>query len=141
MKMTLLDCSLPEKNTENIIAILKSENMNGERVPTSQEYSFNCWGFVAFYFGWEKRAKWLHREQMEDHLDECTDPIHQADVKAGDIAVFRRFGQLSHTALMTSDPSVVCHKPGQLDLCIDTLRAAEDSYGDVEFVRPCSIGV
>ena len=139
MNITLLDCKLPEKNTENIIAILRVNNMDA-KVPDANK-SYNCWGFVAFYFGWEDTAHWLSDRRMSEYLEANTQSICKEKVQAGDIAVFYRWDRLTHTALMMPDNSVVCHKPGMTDLCIDTLDAAAATYGKVTFVRPVAVGV
>ena len=134
MKMNLMDCKLPERNTLNIASILNANNMP-VRIP--DECIYNCWGFVAFNFGWEKKARWVSEEEMENHLTNHTESITSTVAKVGDIAVFRRWdGTLSHTALVTPDPAVICHKPGGNALCIDTLKNAKASYGEVEYVRP-----
>lgn len=140
MNMTLLDCSLPEKKMDNILAILKANNMPTQNVPEEKGF-YNCWGFVAFYYGWEKKPRWVAGDEMECHLDDNTESIEEHEVTTEDIAVFRRCGELTHTALMTPDRSVVCHKPGSTALCIDTLKRARESYGDYCFVRPVKVAV
>lgn len=134
--MILLDCELPERNTVKIAEILSANNMSFVPIPDAGIY--NCWGFVSFTFGWEKKARWVSEEEMEDHLTNFTEPIDASEATIGDIAVFRRNDGLclTHTALVTPDRTVVCHKPGGNALCIDTLKNAKLSYGTVSYVRP-----
>jgi hypothetical protein len=135
MKIQISDMKLPERDVSNILSILEANEMPA-RVPQN-EYrgSFNCWGFTAYYHEWEKEALWLEGRVMEDHLEAHTTPIRKEDVRAGDIAVFRRDMYLTHTAILLPSGDVVCHKPGGLALCIDTIEAAAKSYGEVSYVR------
>ena len=138
-KLDLLDCQLPERDTSNIRSILKANNMPFY-VPDPKEahgYMFNCWGFVARNFGWEERLRWVDTWQMEHHLAEHTITIEADEASVGDIAVFRRpNGALTHTALVTHDLEIICHKPGSGQLCVDTLTTACSIYGTVSYVRP-----
>ena len=72
---------------------------------------------------------------MEAHLKENTDPISKNDAKAGDIAIFRSGKYLTHTAVLLPGGDVICHKPGGMALCIDTIEAASISYGSVTYAR------
>lgn len=142
--MNLLDCVMPERNAINIAAILNANNMSFVQIPANEIY--NCWGFVSFVFGWEEEARWVSAEQMEDYLTLNTRSIDEFEATVGDIAVFRREvdewgdwgskSDLSHTALVTPDLSVICHKPGSGALCIDTMEYAKMAYGKVSYVRP-----
>lgn len=147
MKMNLLNCVMPERSAINIAAILNANNMSFVQIPTiSDRYRYNCWGFVSFVFGWEKEARWVSADQMEEHLTHNTRSIDESEATVGDIAVFRREvdewgdwaskSDLSHTALVTPDLSVICHKPGSGALCIDTIEYAKMAYGKVSYVRP-----
>ncbi len=141
--MELLNCVLPERNSKTIASILEANNLPF-RVPeigednALRDFHYNCWGYVAFNFGWIKFPKWLSGEVMDDYLAEKTTPITQAEATVGDIAVFRRSGNyLTHTALVTMDINIICHKPGQGDLCVDTMERARNMYhSDVSYVRP-----
>ncbi len=134
MKIQISDVQLPEKLTENILAILESNNMPA-RVPDKERGVFNCWGFTAWYLQWETEALWLEGWKMESHLKMHTYPISKEDAKAGDIAVFRRGDFLTHTAVILPGGDVVCHKPGGTPLCIDTIKSASTSYGEVSYAR------
>ena len=126
--------TLPERSLPNIRSILEANSMP-VRVP--DVWTYNCWGFVAYYLGWEEQAKWLDRYQMEDYLKSNARPINPDEVKAGDIAVFRRCGShLEHTAIIMPTTSIVCHKPGNNPLCIETVDDAHETYGGtITYVR------
>jgi len=130
MKITALH--LPERSVTNIISILKANNMP-PKIPNA--IHFNCWSFTAFYCGWKERVYWMKGEEMEDELKLRTIPIGRENLKAGDIAVFRRRSILTHTAVLLPGGKLVCHKPGGLDLCIDTMESAVNSYGNVTYAR------
>lgn len=136
MKKTLLiaDIKLPEKSEVNIRTILEANNLPA-RLPEVYVGKFNCWGFTAFYYKWCGRAYWMDRDQMDWRLERNTMPIEPIEVQAGDVAVFRGSGYLRHTAVVLPG-KMVCHKPGELDLCIDKLEAAIETYGEVDYVRP-----
>ena len=72
---------------------------------------------------------------MEQYLEERTTPISKQDAKAGDIAVFRSGKYLTHTAVLLPGGDIVCHKPGGMQLCIDTIEAASITYGGVTYAR------
>ena len=132
-KIKMLDVSLPERSLENIRSILEANSMP-PRIPEATMY--NCWGFTAYYFGWEENAKWLPSYKMEEHLKSNTVPVHLTEVRAGDIAVFRFGRHLEHTAIVMPNTSVVCHKPGGGLLCIETMQGAQDKYGkEITYVR------
>lgn len=131
-----MNMQLPEKKTDNIRSILEANNLPA-KLPKEQGYGLNCWGFTAFYYGWESREFWMDERTMELHLQDSTVPIKPSEVRAGDIAVFRRFDGLSHTAVMIN-PEIVCHKPGSTPLCIDTVENAAQKYGDVTYARVTS---
>jgi hypothetical protein len=106
------------------------------RIPSPSGERYNCWGFVAFYFRWLPYADWLERSEMEEALDEYTKEVPQP--RKGDIVVFRRDGQLTHTAVMLDkDQAIVCHKPGHDPLCVEALHTVENcySYGQSSFRR------
>ncbi len=105
-------------------------------MPTNDfQDSYNCWGFTAWYLQWEADARWLDGSMMEIYLAERTKPISKEDAKAGDIAIFRRGKYLTHTAVLLPGGDVVCHKPGGMALCIDTLENASCQYGTVTYAR------
>jgi hypothetical protein len=130
----MLDIKLPERSVPNILSFLKSNNMPA-RVPGRDPINFNCWGFTAFYCEWEEEANWLDSRVMEKLLEEYTKPISKEEIRAGDIAVFRRDSYLTHTAVMLPDGNTICHKPGGNPLCIDTIEEATNSYGTVTYAR------
>jgi hypothetical protein len=136
-KLNLLDCQLPERDTSNIRSILKANNMPFH-VPERGGWDFNCWGFVALNFGWTQRVRWVDTSEMESYLYAHTAPIVPSEATVGDIAVFRDSqGVLKHTALMTCDPDIVCHKVGSQSLAVDTLENACRTYTPhVTYVRP-----
>ena len=136
MSIQITDLKLPERSPSNIISILKSNNMPA-RLPDAGSWDYNCWGFTAYYCQWEEKALWLDGWQIESHLKTHTHPISKEEVKAGDVAIFRRGEQqyLTHTAIVFDGGTVVCHKPGQQHLCIDIITAAQDSYGTATYAR------
>jgi hypothetical protein len=134
MSLKITDIKLPEKEVANILLILESNNMP-VRVPEGGGRSFNCWGFTAYYCQWEAKAIWMEGKKMEQYLKENTTPISKGEAQAGDIAVFRRGDYLTHTAVLLPGGDIVCHKPGSLALCIDTIAAASIPYGDVTYAR------
>jgi hypothetical protein len=109
------------------------------RIPDVVMYNclmYNCWGFVAYYLGWETEAVWLDRYKMEEHLKANARPINPDEVQAGDIAVFRYGSHLEHTAVIMPKTSIVCHKPGNNPLVIETVDAAHETYGGrISYVR------
>ena len=139
MSIQISDIQLPAQETATIISILESNKMP-VRVPPGGDWDFNCWGFTAFYHEWKRRAYWMDGVEMEDHLKTRTRRIRKSQVRAGDIAVFRRYDiyeqkvKLTHTAIVLPEGNHVCHKPGARELCIETLEAAK-SYGRVTYVR------
>lgn len=136
-KMMLMDCQLPEYRESRIKSILKKNDLNFAVPDVEWPGQYNCWGYVAFNLGWEEKPVWLKGETMDDHLALYTKPIAKEEVRAGDIAVFRRGDYLTHTALMTHEPEIICHKPGANELCVDTMQRAIGMYGDeVTYVRP-----
>lgn len=137
-KMNLLNCQLPERSIDKISSILHTNNL-AFRLPSEDEDDYyNCWGYVAFHLGWEKHVRWLSSYEMEMHLSTHTTPITKDEATAGDIVVFRYVGEsLSHTALLTHDLEIICHKPGATPLCVDTMERAIGLYGKyVSYVRP-----
>ncbi len=137
-KLDLLNCQLPETDTSNIRSILVANHMPFH-VPTSgSSWGFNCWGFVAFNFGWIERVRWVDTVEMERYLEARTASIAPSEATVGDIAVFRDSqGVLQHTALTTYDPDIVCHKCGSNALAVDTLANACRTYTrHVTYVRP-----
>ena len=134
MKLQITDIKLPERAASAILSILESNNMPA-RIPDRERGLFNCWGFTAWYLQWEKTARWLEGSLMEAHLKENTDPISKNDAKAGDIAIFRSGKYLTHTAVLLPGGDIVCHKPGGMALCIDTIDAAAIAYGAVTYAR------
>lgn len=107
-------------------------------VPDVGGWSYNCWGFVAFNFGWIDRVRWVDTPEMESYLEARTASIAPSEATVGDIAVFRDSqGVLKHTALTTYDPDIVCHKCGSNALAVDTLANACRTYtSHVTYVRP-----
>jgi hypothetical protein len=134
MTLQITDIKLPAREASTILSYLESNNMPA-RIPDRDRGLFNCWGFTAWYLQWEDTAKWLEGQKMERHLRENTTPISKEDAKAGDIAVFRSGMYLTHTAVLLPGGDIVCHKPGGLQLCIDTIEAASTSYGEVTYAR------
>lgn len=115
-KMDLLNCSLPVQRTETITAILEKNELPFH-VPSDyvDRYSYNCWGYVALNFGWEHAPRWLRGNEMEDYLANHTVPISKDEAMMGDIVVFRYSGgELAHTALLTYELEIICHKQGQV---------------------------
>lgn len=135
--MDLLNCSLPVHQTETIATILEKNELPFQ-IPNSCGYQYNCWGYVAFNFGWEPEANWIRSYEMENYLANNTKPITKEEATMGDIIVFRyESGELSHTALLTCDLEIICHKPGAQALCVDSIKRAIAMYGDnVSYVRP-----
>jgi hypothetical protein len=132
----VLNCSLPVMS--GIEDVLET---NGLSFPLPEErwgYSYNCWGFVAYSLGWEDDPQWLRDLVMEGHLSVNTTPISKDEAMAGDIVVFRyEGGSLAHTALLTHELDIICHKPGASDLCVDSMERAISMYGNnVSYVRP-----
>lgn len=141
-KMDLLESELPETRTTKIKKILHANALPFGVPPNEDNWGYNCWGYVAFNFGWEKNARWLASHEMEEHLRNNTKPITKKEATVGDIAVFRRgFDEnLAHTALVTHDINIICHKPGRNDLCVDSMKRAIGMYGDdVTYVRPMTV--
>lgn len=138
-KMVLLDFQLPVRDSDQIKSLLKANDLPFliPEAPLGGSY-YNCWGYVAINFGWDNQARWLDRESMEEYLQQHTKPIKKTEATIGDIIVFRGYaGRLEHTALATCDPEVVCHKPGNTPLCMDTLENAKYTYGGhISYVRP-----
>jgi len=135
MNIQITDIKLPERSVPNILTILASNNMP-VRVPDRDRYSFNCWGFTAYYFQWEETAVWLSSTRMEDHLEAHTRPISKEEIRMGDVAIFHYPADyLTHTAIVLYPGRMVCHKPGQLALCIDTIEAVTNSYGEATYAR------
>jgi len=136
-KLNLLNHVLPEKDTSNIRSILTANNMPFH-IPYSSDWKFNCWGFVALNFGWIEQARWVDTPEMERYLEARTASIAPNEATVGDIAVFRdSCGTLKHTALVTYDPDIICHKCGSCALAVDTLENACRTYTrNVTYVRP-----
>lgn len=138
-KMDLLNHQLPVRRTETITTILETNDLPFRVVNEDEgDYSYNCWGYVALNFGWENEPRWLRAHEMEEHLATHTKPIPKEEATAGDIVVFRFVGDsLAHTALLTYDLEIICHKPGSTDLCVDSMERARGMYGNnVSYVRP-----
>lgn len=136
--MDLQNCSLPIRHLTDISNVLQANDLPF-RVPDStySGYGYNCWGYVAFNFGWEPVTKWLQGDEMERHLSNHTKPISKDEAVAGDVIVFRRGDYLMHTALVTHELEIICHKPGANELCVDTMTHAKEMYGgSVSFARP-----
>lgn len=105
---------------------------------------YNCWGFVAFTYGWIAQPAWINRHKMEKLLDENSFPVDKPQI--GDIAVFRAetdyYDRLTHTAIVSNkNITTVLHKPGEWDLEHARIDFVEHSgvygYGFVyEFRRP-----
>jgi hypothetical protein len=138
-KMDLLNCSLPVQRTETIATILEKNELPFH-IPDNDRggRSYNCWGYVALNFGWEKNPVWLWGNVMEKHLEENTKPISKDEAMMGDIVVFRSGnGELTHTALLTYELEIICHKPGACNLCVDSMERAISMYGgNISYVRP-----
>lgn len=140
LKMDLLECSTPVENPTSITAILKTNDLPFPVPDTDDHWKYNCWGYVAFHCGWEKHPRWVSGEMMEQYLSENTMPVDKNDVQFGDIAVFRTSGlfggALTHTALVTHEIDIICHKPGANPLCVDSMKRAKGMYpGEVSYVR------
>lgn len=139
--MELLNHTLPIQGTMRITSVLQANNLPFQ-VPSEDsddgyDRHYNCWGYVAFNFGWEKTARWLDGRTMETHLATHTTPITESQASIGDIAVFRWDAYLTHTALMTHESNIICHKPGAGPLCVDTMERAKRLYHSVvSYVRP-----
>ena len=70
---------------------------------------YNCWGFVAAYFGWIDSFRWLTAASLEEFLSTCQ-PVDQLQI--GDIiAYYSNEGWLVHTALYAGD-GYCYHKRG-----------------------------
>jgi cell wall-associated NlpC family hydrolase len=130
--------NLPIRKHERIAEALEQNGMP-VNIP-GEDTAFNCWNFTAYYLGWVNRAFWMERERMEQLLADNSKPIKAEEAGPGDIAVFRSYGRtLAHTAIVMKK-DVMCHKPGQLDLAIETLRSVINTYGDcVSYVRPLAL--
>lgn len=141
--MELLDVHLPVWSTEKLKTVLEANHLNFA-IPIYKDSGdgnipqFNCWGYVAFNNGWEQTPWWIPESLMESHLAAHTVPVSKKDAKAGDVVIFRRNGLLIHTALMTHDPEIICHKPGANPLCLDTIKNAQKSYWNtaISYARP-----
>lgn len=138
-KMNLLAFSLPDER--HVKSILEANELPFQIPTNNYRSSYNCWGYVAFNYGWEHDAVWLRAEVMDNHLSNHTIPITKEEATTGDIAVFRRGdGGLEHTALLTHEPEIICHKPGAGELCVDTMDRATSMYGGVvTYVRPIKV--
>lgn len=128
--MNLLEWTFPVYEP-GVAAVLEANELPF-RIPSNDyQGSYNCWGFVAFNYGWTpdlNTARWLSGREMNEYLSQHTTPIPESEAVAGDIAVFRGHDGLVHTALLTCDPEVLCHKPGACRLTIDSMENVKNIY-------------
>ena len=93
---------------------------------------YNCWGFVAYLYRWNRELLWLRVNEMEDYLKSHTRAIKNP--KVGDIAIFRSDifdeydSNLEHVAILVDVKKKFIHKPGGSELEIDSLRGIKVYY-------------
>lgn len=98
------------------------------------EFYYNCWGFVAYLYKWSKELLWIQVDVMEKYLDEHTRAIKTP--KVGDIAVFRSNdfdeydSNLEHMAILVDIKKKFIHKPGGLELEIESLKGIKVHYNN-----------
>lgn len=114
---------------------LRASNNKIQRctVPKKYREDYNCYGFVANMFGWDKIVIWKSGRVMEELLSTKTREIDKDNLKEGDIVVFKYpGGGIQHTAIVT-DPEngTILHKPGSCNLEISTIDStiSKDNYG------------
>lgn len=113
-----LKCNRVYRNIGNV--------KNNEPPPINGRY--NCWGFVAYAFGWYNDLHWLDADVMHKLLLERSVVIDEP--VDGCIAVYRDFGnelnygaELTHTAILANvEKGLVIHKPGDWKLELISLE-------------------
>jgi len=123
-----------------LLTVQKVTNNKNLTIDNVKGEEFNCWGFTAYSFKWLSSLMWFEVNEMEYCLGTFTREVKKPRI--GDIVVFRSFcdGELLHTAILTDLTSnKIIHKPGYLDLEVNTVKGALEIYDDADeitFRRP-----
>lgn len=118
----------------NFIAEQLRNNNMPVKIPDKGGFSYNCWGFTAYYLGWIEEPTWMCDYEIEDLLSKKTVDIIEPVVS--DIAVFHSYtweeGRIEHTGVMMpsqyADKPMILHKPGACPLEIGSIEAAVKTY-------------
>ena len=109
--------------------VLKSNNLivsdNLPEIVSTWTRRYNCWGFVAFLFGWINKEAWLQPWEIDDLLHKNTDHVPLKNARAGDIVcIVSKYGN-EHTGILSPKNDrgqwMIFHKPGGRQLTYETL--------------------
>ena len=76
-------------------------------------YDYNCWGFVAGFYGWLKQYDWIDEEQISELLSTYCTEVERENLQPGDIIAVYRDRWISHTMLYKGGVDfMITHKAG-----------------------------
>lgn len=127
-----------EKILPQLLKLRKVTN-NKKLIFRNIKGEYNCWGFTAYSFNWIQELIWFDFPEMEYCLEMYTRRVNKP--KTGDIVVYRdEFGDLLHTAILTDENKhTILHKPGYLELEVNTIGGSSKIYYEAEeiyYMRP-----